>query len=657
MIRRVPAPFFPQAGLTAGPSRRPTLGSVPRFASRRSAVLAFLLGIAALHPAAPACVAQQPTQQPRVEYEVSFPNPGTHEAKVILSFHGLPVGRPLEVRMSRASPGRYAEHDFAKNVYSVAAIDGRGRALELRRPSPHAWTVAGHDGTVQIAYVVWGDRVDGTYLAVDHGHAHMNMPATFMWAVGLEEVPIRLTVYPQHGWRVVTQLPTGGALDVFTAPNLQYFLDSPTEVGPVELRTWPEAYGGRNATYRLSVHHTGAPEQVDSMVPLIRAMVAEQFAVWGEMPAYDFGEYTFILDQLPWARGDGMEHRNSTIVSGNAPIGTRAERIARLGTVSHEHFHAWNVERLRPRSLEPFDFTRANMSGELWLAEGFTSYYGPLTIRRAGIYTDEEYLRILSNSLLTVIESPARAYGSPVDMSRRAPFVDAATSIDPTHHHNTFLSYYTWGTAVGAGLDLTLRTRFNLTLDDWMQALWRDFGRHQTDALAPARPYTLADLRASLGALTRDTAFAGDFFRRYIEGSEVPDYAQLLAAAGFLLAADTTLPYLGGSFDDDTAGVFVNWTAADGPLFQRGVNNGDLITAVDGRRFITPDSLTAYVESLAIGREVRLEIVGRSGPRTEDIVLPGRPRLRIVTFERAGRTVTPEIRAFREAWLGSRARR
>ena len=113
----------------------------------------------------------------------------------------------------------------------------------------------------------------------------------------------------------------------------------------------------------------------------------------------------------------------------------------------------------------------------------------------------------------TAIQSPARAYGSAADMSQRAPFVDAATSIDPTHHHNIFLSYYTWGAAIGAGLDLTLRTRFDHTLDEWLRVLWRDYGSQQTAALAPARPYTLADLRTSLGAVTGERGISGRTWR------------------------------------------------------------------------------------------------------------------------------------------------
>lgn len=604
-------------------------------------------------------LAQQASQAPRVEYQITFPHAAQHEAQVVATFRGVAAGQPLALRMSRSSPGRYAVHEFAKNVYDVRAVDGRGRALTLERPDPYGWTATGHDGTVTVTYTVFGDRTDGTYLGVDETHAHMNMPATFLWARGLETAPIRLAIQPRAGWRVFTQLrPTADSL-VFTAPNLQYFMDSPTEVGPSMLRSWTVTTPGRVDTVRVALHSLATEAQVDSFARMTKDVVAEHFAFMGAPQGFDFGKYTFLVDYLPWASGDGMEHRNSTIVSGrggaNALAGRDAQ-VARLGTMSHEFFHSWNVERLRPRGLEPFDFERANMSDELWLAEGFTQYVGPLMIRRAGIYSDDEYVRQLGGNIVQVIESPARRYGSPVEMSRRAPFVDAATAIDPTNFSNIHISYYTWGAAVAAALDLTLRDRFGLALDDYMRALWNDYGRAQTAALAPAHPYTRDDLRHTLGRLTKDTAFANDFFRRYIEGREVPDYARLLAKAGLRLAGDSVpRPYLGASLVADTAGVAVNFSVVTGSLWPAGVMNGDIIHAVDGETVRTPEQLDAIVMRHRVGDTLTLDVTQRVGRHTVKVPLVGSTRLRLVTYESAGLPVTEEMRAFRSKWWGSRA--
>src|SRR5262245_62011796 len=290
---------------------------------------------------------QPPAKRP-VSYEVSFPNAAHHEAEVSATFPDLSSAAPLELHMSRSSPGRYALHEFAKNVYSVRAYDSQGRELTAVQTTPSQWTVAGHDGTVRVTYTVFGDRTDGTYLGVDLTHAHLNMPSTFMWAEEVTTRPIRVTFRPPvSGWRVATQLaPTSDSL-TFTAPHLQYFMDSPTELSAFDLVSWSERSGGRNYTIRLALHHTGTHDEAVRYADMAQRVVHEAEGVFGELAPYDFGTYTFIADYLPWANGDGMEHRNSTIISSSASLGSNAMGL--LGTLSHEFFHSWNVERIRPR--------------------------------------------------------------------------------------------------------------------------------------------------------------------------------------------------------------------------------------------------------------------------------------------------------------------
>ncbi|UOQ76319.1 hypothetical protein MUN84_17345 [Hymenobacter sp. 5516J-16] len=142
----------------------------------------------------------QPVQaQAPVQYKLAFPNAVHHEARIIATFQELPAG-PLQVRMARSSPGRYALHEFAKNVYDVQATDAKGKTLTVSRPDPYGWTVAGHDGTVIFTYTLFGDRTDGTYAGIDARHAHLNIPATLAYAQGLEQRPAQVTfVLPRAG--------------------------------------------------------------------------------------------------------------------------------------------------------------------------------------------------------------------------------------------------------------------------------------------------------------------------------------------------------------------------------------------------------------------------------------------------------------------------
>lgn len=608
-----------------------------------------ILTIAVLFPHALAA-------QRSIEYDISFPNAANHEARVVMIVRGITPGQPVEARMSRSSPGRYGASSFGKNVYDVTATDGRGRALKISRPDTHGWTLRKHDGTVRISYTVWGDRIDGSYLSIDHAHAHMNMPATFMYVPSMVSVPIKLTIHPLSGWKIATQLaPTRDPL-VFTAPNYQWFMDSPTEVGPLTMRTWSETHNGKASTWRIAMHHLGTEAQLDSFTVMGRRVVDEAIAVWGAPAGYDLGTYTFIIDYLPWASGDGMEHRNSTIISSSrAGLNDQTRRVSALGTFSHEFFHSWNMERLRSKEIEPFDFARENMSGELWLGEGFTNYYGPLIIRRAGFYSNDAFLRELSGEIIGTINSPARKHGSPVDMSRQAPFFDGGAASDPTNRQNTFISYYTWGSVVAMGLDLTLREKYGKSLDEYMRRLWKNYGSHQSPAFAPSRPYTLANLRDELGALTGDSQFANSFFARYVEGRDVPDFATLLEPAGIRLVVDSVeKPYLGASMDDDTTRVFINWSQEGGSMYDAGISSGDLVYSIDDIPTPSMDSLNAVVARHKIGDVVKADVEQRRMRHTVPMTIRGRREMKIATYESLGLPVTPKVLEFRKSWLESK---
>jgi predicted metalloprotease with PDZ domain len=467
----------------------------------------------------------QPARE--VRYDLSFPDAAHHRAQIVATFRGVPAG-PLRVQMARSSPGRYALHEFAKNVFAVTAHDGAGRPLPLTRNDPYGWSVAGHDGTVVVSYTLFGNRGDGTYAQIDTSHAHINPPAALMWATGFDAAPVRVRIVsPDAGWTIATQLPAvAGQPNTFTAPDLQYLMDSPIEVARQDVREWPVGEGKQRYTIRLAVHHGGSPADVDRLAAQVKQLIPQHRKLFGEWPRFDHGSYTFLADYTPQISGDGMEHRNSTVVTTPTPLdGTNA---GQLSTISHEFFHAWNVERLRPRELEPFDFTRANATPSLWFAEGFTNYYGPLMLRRAGLTDIDGWARTTAGALNTVLFSPARRNGGPQEMSLRAPFADAATSIDPVAP-DVFLSYYPYGQVVALALDLSIRQRFpKRSLDDVMRYLWQTHGRTE-------RPYTPDDLRRGLATVTGDAAFADGFFASTVNASGLPDFAPLLAQAGLVL--------------------------------------------------------------------------------------------------------------------------
>ncbi|WZL90251.1 PDZ domain-containing protein [Salinimicrobium sp. 3283s] len=577
------------------------------------------------------CFAQKNT------YRISFENAEHHEANIKISFPDLEQDS-LTVQMSRTSPGRYALHEFAKNVYEVKATNSKGEQLEILRPDPYSWIVTGHDGLVNLEYILFGNRADGTYTQIDQTHAHLNIPATFMYSESLKQRPVEVIFDTQQfpDWKIATQLKQIDG-NTYYAPDLYYFMDSPTEISNFDSREF-EIDG---QVVRFTLHHPGTSQEFDEYWEKTKEIVRQQKAIFGELPEFDFKKYTFLACYMPQVSGDGMEHRNSTVLTSTSSL-AEGGMDGNIGTVAHEFFHAWNVERIRPESLEPFDFTEANMSGLLWFAEGFTSYYTGLTLTRAGIITPEAYAKGLNGTFNYVWNSPARAYFNPVEMSYQAPFVDAAASIDPVNRENTFISYYSYGSMLGLALDLQLRQK-GQNLDAFMQLVWEKYGE-------PEIPYELEDLQDVLAAYA-GSDFAEDYFGKYIYKSEMPNYEQLLTEVGLLLKRDSKNAFFGASVQKDDEGFYINSNPKkNAPAYKAGLDIGDRILSVNGT---TPKADSSWEDEFGQykpGDQLKLEIERFGKKMHKTVTLEADPGFEISIDKNAS---SKAVKA-RKAWLSGK---
>ncbi len=568
--------------------------------------------------------------QPTVSYQLSFANAAHHEAAIEVRFDAVRSANLL-LSMSSASPGRYAPHAFAKNIYGLTATDSTGKVLPLQRISPGQWSVGQHDGTVIINYLLYGDWGDGTYNQIDRTHAHLNMPATLLFAKDYEEQPASLRFdLPDARWKVATQLQLQ-ADGSYAAPNLQYLMDSPVELSAFSQRSWKVADQQSEATIHLVLHHQGTEQQLDSFAEKAKAVVAEQQKIFGEYPKFDYGQYLFIADYLPYVDGDGMEHRNSTILTDERSL--KEANYAQIETLSHEFFHAWNVERLRPADLEPFDFLRANMSRHLWFAEGVTNYYGKLTLSRTGHFDLATYLDKTVSALNKVQQSPGRQFFPATGMSELAPFVDAAVSVDPTNYANSYISYYTYGEVLGLALDLTLRTEFEaLSLDLLMRKLWQEFGK-------VGRPYTEQDLQQALAELTANPDFAKNFFSRYIHGQQLPDFKTLFAAMGLTLApAKPTEAFLtAAALVEEGKQLKVDSNTLIGtPLYQAGVDKGDVLLKLGRYNLRSKAQWDKALASYKVGDTAALSFLSRGKTYTTTVTFAADPAWALTENKEAG---------------------
>ncbi len=595
-------------------------------------------------------------------YAVSFPNAVHHEAEIVMTIPKAPP-REFTVRMSRSSAGRYATHEFGKNIYNVTATEVGGAAIPLKQIEGDVYQVGGdHPETVVIHYTLFANWTDGTYASIDASHAHLNMPAAFMWVPGQEKRPVKFEFndIDKYGWKVATQLKNEGA-NVYSAPDLQYMMDSPTELSNFKETSWTVANtGGKTEKINLTVHSDDAQSVIDNFGKQVQKMVLEEKAVFGELPAYDYGEYTFLDDDYPTTSGDGMEHRNSTCIV--LPIvKVEGNEIQMLSVFSHEYFHSWNVKRIRPKSLEPFNFEHANMSGELWFAEGFTQYYGEMLLVRSGFHTVDEYTRTLGGLVNAVLNTPGAAKYTPVQSSNHSVFADAGVSIDPNNDNNIFTSYYLYGGATALALDLRLRSEFNLTLDDYMKTVWLDRGKVM-------KPYTIPDLQSDLAKVTKNPKFAADFFNKYIYGVDKNNYEALLAKAGLLLRKAqpgkawagplSTTPGRGRSGQARTAGAeglpIQSSTIMGTPIYKAGLDAGDVILKADGKEIKDAQAFNDIVAGKNVGDKIIVNYKNRTGEHEATITLEENPYLEVVTFEKAGKELTKDQETFRNNWLSTK---
>jgi predicted metalloprotease with PDZ domain len=575
-------------------------------------------------------------------YEISFENAVHHEAVIKAQFPDI-SSDTLAIRMSRTSPGRYALHEFAKNVYKLKAKNSKGEELKVHRPNPYEWLITGHDGTVNISYTLFANRGDGTYSQVDETHAHLNMPATFMYAPQLSDrkIEIAFNVREDLNWNVATQLPlVSGTL--YSAPNLQYFMDSPTEISNHSVREFEVD----SKKIQFILHHNGTDQEFDSYFEYVKKVVLTEKEVYGELPQFDYGIYTFLACYIPNASGDGMEHRNSTVLTSTQSL-SDGGMYGNIGTVSHEFFHAWNVERIRPRSLEPFDFEAADMSGALWFAEGFTSYYTYLILCRAGIFTPEQFIEGWTGTFNYVWNSPAHQFFNPIEMSYQAPFVDAATSVEPVNRKNTFISYYSYGSSLGLAMDLSLRQQ-GLTLDGYMKLIWNTYGKKEI-------PYTLENLHEQLNQYA-GADFGNHFFNSFIYDSKMPQYSSLFTSVGVNLNQDLSNPFFGVevTVNEDGSILIEENTSIDSPAYIAGLESGDVITGINALTLSKEQNFTNFIKQFKVGDTLKVDFLRYGEEKTTSVILGSNPHYSLTLSEKEGSKPSIKVLKRRNAWLNKK---
>jgi predicted metalloprotease with PDZ domain len=532
-----------------------------------------------------------------ITYRLAMSRPTSHlfEVAIEVELPDAAKDKPLQLQMPKWSPGRYAVFDFAKNVQEIRAFDGvcppaapcTGKTTRLvTRIDGQTWSVApAGSSTVTVSYKVFANDLSGTFSQLDERHANYNGHSIFMYVAGHKSDPVKLTIHPPAGWKIVNGWTHQSGQTQWEFPNWDVMVDTSTEIAPDWTQDTFEVDGKK---YHVVVHSFGAEGgKRPALVRDIEKIVRAQVAMWGPP---DFSEYTFLLHYAADDHsGDGMEHLTSTQIIEPGALGEPGVYEETLGTVSHEFFHVWNVKRLRPVELGPWDFTRPLNTRALWVAEGFTNYYGHLFLRRAGIWDEKTFLKREAETIRRIESAQGSRLMSAEESSQSAPYIDDAPHAQVTNLENTAISYYPKGELIGMVLDLLIRgrTKGKSSLDDVMRRMYDEFYLQSPNSsyYLRGRGYTTEDLERVIVEMAG--AEFHEFFKRHVRDVEVLPYDEAFGYAGLrLIKREAKEPYSAGlSLEVEDPETLVIENVRNGsPAEAAGLQKGDEIVSLASKK-------------------------------------------------------------------------
>lgn len=606
-----------------------------------------LLGLAIVAALSTLAAAQEKPLK-SISYQLAMSRPQSHLFEVAIEIQ-LPdelKDQPVQFQMPKWSPGRYAVFDFAKNVQEF-----RSDHDAVTRVDDQTWSVAPSGSTtVTVTYKVFANDLSGTFSQLDERHANYNGGCLFMYVVGHKADPVQLTIAAPKDWKIVNGRTDHAGQAEWQFPNWDIMIDTPTEIAP----DWTEEMfdvGGKK--YHVVVHSFG-PEggKRAALVRDIEKIVRAEVAMWGPP---EFTEYTFLIHfAADDHSGDGMEHLTSTQIIEPGALGEPGVYDDTLGTVAHEFFHVWNVKRLRPFELGPWDFTQPANTRGLWVAEGFTNYYGHLMQRRSGLWNDEQFLKREAQTIRGIESAPGSKLMTAEASSLSAPFLDDAPHAQQTNLENTAISYYPKGELIGMVMDLLIRgrTKGKSSLDEAMRRMYEEFYLKNPNGsyYLRGRGYHTEDLERVVSELAG--AEFHDFFKRYIRDVEVLPYDEAFGYAGLrLVKTQAKEPFNAGlsvEFEGEVA--VIESVRNYSPAESAGLQQNDEIVSLAGRK-VTKDSWLKTLARYKKGDSVPIVVKRNRGTIKTNLVLGDPERFDYRIEEK--KDATDEQRNLRSAWLAT----
>jgi len=607
-------------------------------------------------------------EQPlRIKYWLAMSHPNSHlfEVNIEVEVPSEAKLESLDFQMPKWSPGRYAVFDFAKNVQEVRAgslcppnLECEQVILPVTRVDDQTWRVQiggfkliDNIKRFRLSYKVFANDLSGTFSELDSRHANFNGGCVFMYVVNHKQDPVGLSINPPKDWRIVNGRTEKPDQSEWQFPNWDIMTDTPTEIAP----DWTEDdFKVDGKQYHVVVHSLGNEGgKRPALVRDIEKIVRTETAMWG---APEFDSYTFLLHFAnDLHSSDGMEHLTSTQIIEPGALADPGMYEEALDAIAHEFFHVWNVKRLRPIELGPWDFTRPANTRGLWIAEGITNYYGHLMQRRAGLWDNAKLLSTFGAQITEVENAPGSRLMNAEESSLSAPFIDDAPHAQQTNLANTSISYYPKGEVLGLVLDLLIRgkTGGRASLDEVMRRMYEEFYLKSPNATyyLRGRGYRPEDFERMVSQVAG--ADMSDFFKRYVRGVESPPYEEAFAQVGLHFVREPRqLVGVGISADEsDHTNFKIASVRSGSPATEAGLQVGDIIKTFDGIR-LTPGNFLSTIGRYRPGNHI--ELIIHRGQRSMQIMLTlGEPQILNYRIEEM-KDAPAEKKASRAAWLNGK---
>jgi predicted metalloprotease with PDZ domain len=507
-----------------------------------------------------------------IQFQISFTEPQAHYVEVQMTINNIKKDE-LIVKMPTWTPGSYLIREFSKSIEAIAVNSASNKAVEFQKVSKNAWKInTKGQKSITINYRVYAFEISVRTSFVDADHAFLSTSGIFLYPDGGIAEPSIVTIIPHKNWsKVSTGLEPvlSGKAFTYYAKNFDWLFDSPIEVGNQDVFEF-QAAGVRHEVAMVG----GGNYDKEKLKADMAKLVEKETAIFGENP----NKYYLFIVHNYLAGGGGLEHQNSTVL-GAKRMGYTDPKTYKgfMGLVAHEYFHLWNVKRLRPVALGPFDYDNENYTTNLWIAEGFTAYYDNLIVARAGLDSPSGFLGMLEGDINLVNNQE----GNKIQPLSQSSFDAWIKSYRPNENTtNTTISYYNKGSLIAAMLDLSIinHSKGTQSLDDVMKFAYTEYYKNK------GRGYTDAEFKTIFEKFSGENL--DQFYKDYINGTETLDLPKYLNYAGLKLvdrSKNLNDPNLGITLDKEDKSLIKN-IARGSAAWNDGLNVNDEILAVNGER-------------------------------------------------------------------------